>query len=243
MGLHQRDIMQNVRVRHIMTTQVLSIDIDESITEALRLFAGYPVHHLPVIDETGLRGMLSSADMLKLEYFLPKPGARVSATLVNDRFKIEKLMRSPVMTAKLDDTIADAASRMVTSAVHALPVVDESNQLLGIVTTTDIMQALLHGIGVKSAAEEHSGTAQPAELVMRRAIEAANSATLHGNDPDGIAAAMLYLNERNAALEALRLDVARYVHAGQDERLHSRLVKDLEKLAQRGQEVEVAIPL
>jgi hypothetical protein len=47
--------------------------------------------------------------------------------------------------------------------------------------------------------------------VMRRSIEAANSATLYGTDKDGIAASMLYLNERNALLETLRVDVARYM--------------------------------
>src|SRR5450631_2357578 len=135
--------MQNELVRHIMTAEVLSIDIRESITEAMRLFAGYPVHHIPVVDGAALRGMLSTADMLKLEYFLPKSGAQASAALLNNRFRIDKLMRSP-----------------------------------------------------------------------------ANSATLDGTDPNGIAAAMLFLNERNALLETLRVDVARYVQAGQDERLH-----------------------
>jgi CBS domain-containing protein len=235
--------MLNERVRHIMTAEVLSIDIRESITEAMRLFASYPVHHLPVVDGAGLRGMLSTADMLKLEYFLPKSGAQASAVLLNKQFRIDKLMRSPVFTAGLDDTIADAASRMVTNAVHSLPVIDESNHLLGIVTTTDIMQALLHGIGLKTAGEQHDANPKPTELVMRRAVEAANSATLHRTDPDGIAASMLYLNERNGLLETLRMDVARYVPGGQDERLHSRLVKDLDKLAQRAQEVELSIPL
>jgi CBS domain-containing protein len=235
--------MQNERVRHIMTEAVLSIDVSESITEAMRLFAGYPAHHLPVVDGAVLRGMLSSADMLKLEYFLPKSGAQPSAALLNNRFRIDKLMRSPVITAGLDDSIADAASRMATHAVHSLPVVDESNNLMGIVTTTDIMQALLHGIGLKRAAEEHDGNAKPTELVMRRAIEAANTATLDGTDPNGIAAAMLFLNERNALLETLRVDVARYVQVGQDERLHSCLVKDLDKLSQRARQVELSVPL
>jgi CBS domain-containing membrane protein len=235
--------MQNERIRHIMTAELLSIDIRESITEAMRLFASYPVHHLPVVDGADLKGILSTADMLKLEYFLPKSGAQASAMLLNNRFSVDKLMRSPVITAGLDDTIADAASRMVTKAVHALPVVDEDNHLRGIVTTTDIMQAMLHGIGLKTAAEQHNANPKPTELVMRRAIEAANSATLHQADLDGIAAAMLYLNERNALLEALRVDVARYVQGGQEERLHSSLVKDLDKLAQRSQEVELSIPL
>jgi CBS-domain-containing membrane protein len=53
-------IMRNELVRHIMTVEVLSIDIRESITEAMRLFASYPVHHLPMVDQEGLRGILSN---------------------------------------------------------------------------------------------------------------------------------------------------------------------------------------
>jgi hypothetical protein len=65
-------------------------------------------------------------------------------------------------------------------------------------------------------------------------MEAAESAILHGADADGIAALMLYLKERNAALESLRLNVARFLREGQDERLHARLVKDIDRLSQSG---------
>jgi CBS domain-containing protein len=217
-----------------MTTAVVSIDIDEPVTEAVRLFACYPMHHLPVVDESVVKGMLSSADMLKLEYFLPRGGAQASAVLLNQRFRIATLMRSPVVTADLDDTIGDAASRMVTHAIHALPVVNDSNQLLGIVTTSDIMQALLHGIGLVQGSERREHKFKPTEVEIHRAMEAAESAILHGADADGIAALMLYLKERNAALESLRLNVARFLREGQDERLHARLVKDIDRLSQSG---------
>jgi CBS domain-containing protein len=152
------------------------------------------------------------------------------------------MMRRPVITAGLDDTIADAASRMATHGIHALPVINENSHLLGIVTSTDIMQALLHGIGLKPRPERREAKRELTELEMRRAIEAAESATLSGTDTDGVAASMLYLHERNAMLEALRQDVARYLH-GQDERLHARLVKHIERLSQTGQQIELSIPL
>jgi CBS domain-containing protein len=234
--------MQDERVRHIMTEPVLSISVHEPVTEAVRLFAAHALHHLPVVDEGELKGMLSTADVLKLEYFLPKSGTQASAALLNDRFRVDTMMRRPVITAGLDDTIADAASRMATHGIHALPVINENSHLLGIVTSTDIMQALLHGIGLKPRPERHEAKRELTELEMRRAIEAAESATLSGTDTDGVAASMLYLHERNAVLEALRQDVARYLH-GQDERLHARLVKHIERLSQTGQQIELSIPL
>lgn len=66
---------------------------------------------------------------------------------------------------------------------------------------------------------------------------------MNGTDSEGIAASMLYLNERNVLLEALRVDVTRYVRGGQDERLHSRLIKDLDKLEQRSRGAELSISL
>ena len=227
--------MQNNQVGHIMTSAVLSVDIKEPITEAIRLFAYYPVHHLPVVDKSRIVGMLSTADMLKLEYFVPKGSIPAATALVNEKFSIDKLMRSPVITATPHDTIADAASRMSSHGIHALPVVNESNHLIGIVTTTDIMNALLNGIvgrGEKPPKPEMEIKA-PTEHRLGHAIEAARGSLINGSDEHGVAASALYLHERNALLETLRHDVERYLRNGQDERLHTQLLKDIDKLDQQ----------
>ena len=65
-------------VLHLMTVAVLTVDINDPAGEVLRLFAGYPVHHLPVLDQQKVVGMLSSADVMKLELFLPKVANRRS---------------------------------------------------------------------------------------------------------------------------------------------------------------------
>lgn len=222
--------MQQECIRHIMSEAVLSISVHEPVTEALRLFADYPLHHLPVVDESGLIGMLSSADMLKLEHFMPKSGSQAATALLNDRFRIDTMMRRPVISARPDDTIADAAASMATHGIHALPVVNDDNHLVGIVTTTDIVGALLHGMKLRRGPEQQAASRQPTELEMRRAIEAAESATLDGTDANGIAALMLYLHERNALLEELRQDVTRYLRSGQDEQLHTRLLQEIDRL-------------
>lgn len=222
--------MQQECIRRIMSEAVLSISVHEPVTEALRLFSDYPLHHLPVVDESGLIGMLSSADMLKLEHFLSKSGSPAAAALLNDRFRIDTMMRRPVISARPDDTSADAAASMATHGIHALPVVNENNHLVGIVTTTDIVGALLHGIKLKRGPAQQTASRRPTELEMRRAIEAAESATLNGTDANGVAALMLYLHERNALLEELRQDVTRYLRSGQDEQLHTRLLQDIDRL-------------
>jgi CBS domain-containing membrane protein len=61
-------------VNRIMMTPVLTIAPSESREEALRLFTSYPVHHLPVVEDERVVGMLSSADVVKVKFFLPPPG-------------------------------------------------------------------------------------------------------------------------------------------------------------------------
>ena len=218
----------NDRVRHVMTEAVLSIHVDATVTELLRMVSEYPVHHLPVVDEGGVCGMLSSADLLKLEHFLPKPGQ--SGSLLNERFHIPMLMRQPVVSVGPDDLISDAAALMSRHAIHALPVINADRHLVGIVTTTDIMAGLLARLREGSAVTASKQTADPGLGDRIRAIAAATAAVADGTARDGVGALVLYLVRRSALLEGLRKDVSRYLKFGQDAQLHSKLLKDLDSL-------------
>jgi acetoin utilization protein AcuB len=208
-------------VNHLMTEAVLSVDVTSPFSEALRLFAEYPVHHLPVLREQTLVGMLSSADMMKLDGFLPKIGAR-SREYIDQRFSIETLMQHPVISVQPHQSTEDAARLMVTHAVHALPVVDIQDHLLGIITTTDMMQALLHGA---SPLEGHVDAVRAMKSIQAKlsadeldvSLEAAREAVLAEQDPNGIARALLYFQQRVATLEEVQCLVRRYATARQDE--------------------------
>jgi len=214
-----------------MTEAVKFVHVHEPVTELLRLFSAHPIHHLPVVDERGVCGMLSSADLLKLEHFLPKAGH--SGAVLNQRFKIEQIMRRPVTSIGPDEPISDAVSLMSRHAIHGLPVVDRANRLLGLVTTTDIMAGLLRRLRELSgdtASPDTRPTVGSGEPGWSNAINAARTAVAAGRDPDGIAAATLQLHHRNALLEALRRDVTRYLKFGEDSQLQARLLKELDQL-------------
>lgn len=86
-------------VAEIMTESVLSIEVTEPIREAVRLLSEYPVHHLPVVNRGMLVGMLSSADMLKLEFFAPR-GQLPGSDYINERLRIETVMRKEVVSVE-----------------------------------------------------------------------------------------------------------------------------------------------
>jgi CBS-domain-containing membrane protein len=126
----------------LMTAAVLTVGIDEPAGEVLRLFAGYPVHHLPVLRGREVVGMLSSADVLKLQYFLPKRDA-TALEYLNQRMTVAALVRQPAITIRAEQSVEQAAELMARHGIHALPVVDAQHCLLGIVTTTDLIAAAL----------------------------------------------------------------------------------------------------
>ncbi|MCW8935568.1 MAG: CBS domain-containing protein [Gammaproteobacteria bacterium] len=66
--------------------------------------------------------------------------------------QVESLMTQPVITVHTDTTLSDAAHLMVSSKISGLPVVDDNDKLVGIITEADFLRAL----GVPSHHTSHS---------------------------------------------------------------------------------------
>jgi len=203
-------------VNRIMSTPVLTIGPNESVREMLRLLQAYPVHHLPVVAEGRLVGLVSSADVMKFQHFLPESG---DTRIKGLEWEVHRVMQSPVITVSEHESAYRAAELMVTHGIHCVPVVNADDHLIGIVTTTDIMEGCLlgnHGTDSvphsprRRADEAHSMTAVP------RAAD-----TTH--DQHGTAAACVQLQSRIHVLEQVLHEARRYLSAGQDERLHAAL--------------------
>lgn len=230
-------------VNRFMTEAVLSIDVNSPAGEILRLFAGYTVHHLPVVDKTKVVGMLSSADILKIVSFIPAH-VRNREEYLGRHINVATLMRRPVVSVLPSQSIEQAATLMVTHGIHGLPVTDRDANLLGIITTTDIMYAALHperrgdeqSHAVQSAA---SVRVSPAEL--ERALHLASAATETNEEKGVIARALLHTQSRLRALETVLSCADRYLRTGQDTRLHAQLSKAIERA--RDERSDAAPPL
>jgi CBS domain-containing protein len=145
------------RVKDVMSRDLVTIDAKDSVHEALQLMAENKVAALPVVDRQGrCVGIISTSDLVdvtrdleagldELEkadqllwgQYLAKIGNGVGHQHVMD------LMSEGVVSTRPDAFLSDAGSRMLRERVHRLPVVDESQRLLGILSTTDILTALV----------------------------------------------------------------------------------------------------
>jgi CBS domain-containing protein len=207
------------RVDKFMSQAVLSIGIEEPASEVLRLFAGYPVHHLPVLSGQKVVGMLSSADVMKIAAVIPRTGSDPGAYL-DQRVKVATLMSRPAITVRPDVTLLEAARTMAGNAVHALPVVDEAGRLLGIITTTDVMHAALESRPTRSTAPQDSRDTPPdvemSATEFDHALSSAKAAVAAGEDGELMGLGLLYLHRRLALLEEVLQSAERYLKFGQE---------------------------
>lgn len=155
-----------IKIKNAMQPNVLVLNKDDQITDAARLFAKNDISGAPVVDNDKIVGILSEGDIMKLldvhspnlNLILPSPLdviempirmkheydetvegiKKASLTLVKD------IMITSVVTIHPDDDISDAAIIMDKEDIKRIPVVDDEDNLVGIVTRGDIVKALVN---------------------------------------------------------------------------------------------------
>jgi acetoin utilization protein AcuB len=126
-------------VREIMTKTVTSAPPTAGISEVAGLFSEHRYRHLPIVSTEGaIVGLLSDRDVLKYQ--------AIRERRERDEALVSSIMVSEVLVATPDTLIRDVARTMFQERIGCLPIVDERNSLVGIVTRSDIMRALIaHG--------------------------------------------------------------------------------------------------
>jgi acetoin utilization protein AcuB len=129
-------------VRDSMTREVVTISPQTTAAEALALCREKGIRHLPVMEEGGLVGLVSDRDLRSATPALGDP-ARAEAL---QKIRVSGVMVRDVLTAHPADPIEQAANTMREKKIGCLPVL-EVGELVGILTTSDVMEALVYLIG------------------------------------------------------------------------------------------------
>lgn len=143
-----------IKVRDAMTSHVITVTTDTPLRDVAGTLERHAISGVPVVDESEhLVGVVTEADFLikergiealrhrPLAWLLGEDKAtkanlaKISATTARDA------MTTPVLTIGPDETIREAANLMTKHQVNRLPVIDESGQLVGIISRADIVRA------------------------------------------------------------------------------------------------------
>jgi CBS domain-containing protein len=141
---YQRDqgLPEKKELRHareLMSSPVFSILPSMLMSAVGQLFAQKRYRHLPVCRESGLLvGLISDRMALRFAADPDSPKA--------ERTTVEEVMVHEVLTATLDTLIREVARTLFEERIGSLPIIDHSHQLVGMLTRSDILRALItHG--------------------------------------------------------------------------------------------------
>lgn len=129
-------------VAELMQRNVRTVSGEASVAQAIVELADGHISGMPVVDGTGrVIGVLSTTDVLTAEAEADDDAARRSLL---ERTAVRDIMTPRPFTVAPDEDVCEAARQMLYADVHRL-FVAEGEQLVGIISTTDIVRALATG--------------------------------------------------------------------------------------------------
>lgn len=130
---------KTLRVRDIMTEEVITLVASTTVDDAARCLTFHRVSGAPVLERGRIVGVVSKSDLVA-------PRHRSSPT---DKPTVRDAMTKVVQAVRPGDPAMAAVRLMVQENVHRAVVVDGQGKLAGIVTTMDVLRALARGDGVQ----------------------------------------------------------------------------------------------
>jgi acetoin utilization protein AcuB len=129
-------------VAEIMTTEVITAGMDDTLGGIRKVFELHHCNHIPIIEENRLVGIVSDRDVLR--GLSPNvDSVRADNRALNTlKKKAHQVMTRQVHTISPDDTIENAVTIFLEKQCSCLPVLDQSGRVVGILTKTDLLKCL-----------------------------------------------------------------------------------------------------
>ncbi len=126
----------------IMTREVITVNPDTTMAKVQDIFRMNNIHHLPVVKEGRVVGIISHSDYLKLLHgftlFKTEKSQEYNDAILRSLL-VGEVMTKQVATLHPDDSLELAASLFRENLFHAIPVVEKDGALAGILTTFDMI--------------------------------------------------------------------------------------------------------
>ena len=120
----------NEPIQAFMTKDLVTLGPENTLGEARELLLAKHIHHIPIVEGRRLVGIVSSWDFFKL-------GKSVEEY---KDMKVKEIMTSKVATLEPDQHLGAVAELLTHHIFHAVPIVNDHHELVGIVTSTDIVR-------------------------------------------------------------------------------------------------------
>ena len=131
-----------MKVVDVMTKNPLVMTPDETVRGADEVMTENRIRQLPVVDGSALLGIITDRDIRSFltDSSLLDPAERAKALTT----KISEIMTNEPLTLAPDDDLRDAVELLIEEKIGGIPVVDEAEGVVGIVTYVDVLRSFLN---------------------------------------------------------------------------------------------------
>jgi CBS domain-containing protein len=132
-----------LRVSDIMRREAVTASASETMSQAARRLVQYGISGAPVVNDVGeCVGVLSAVDFVRRDLL------RTDATAANGHRdeSVAAHMSSGAVSISAEASLVDAARAMCLKHVHRLPVLDRSSKVIGVISSLDIVAAVVHAV-------------------------------------------------------------------------------------------------
>lgn len=138
-----------------MAKNVLTVDENTSLMRATRIMKENNIRKLPVVSHGKLLGIISDRDVKDAS-----PSKTTSLDIhelyyVLSEMKVKDVMTKEPITMRGTDSLEKAAMIMLENKISGIPVLDDSEHLIGLLSETDVLLGFIHATGIKDGAIQY----------------------------------------------------------------------------------------
>ncbi len=131
-------------VRFWMSTPAITVNPQTQLTEALALMHEHSIRRLPVVDDTGaLCGIITDGDIRGADVMRATGADLRDIANALRRTTVYEIMTEQPISITPTTTLREAALLMLDNKIGGLPVVDTENNVVGVITESDLFEALI----------------------------------------------------------------------------------------------------
>lgn len=128
-------------VKDAMHSRIITIEPHATLPEAVVKMQELKMKRLPVVHEGKLVGLLTDGEVRRNLPALSEGLTPWEFAGRAGRVRVRDAMRSPVLTATLQEELNHAIKQMIDRRIGGLPVVDDDGKLMGMLTLTDVLRS------------------------------------------------------------------------------------------------------
>jgi len=142
-------------IKDWMAKNVLTVDENTSLMRATRVMKENNIRKLPVVSHGKLLGIISDRDVKEAS-----PSKTTSLDIhelyyLLSEMKVKDVMTCDPITMRGTDSLEKAALIMLENKISGIPVLDDSERLIGLLSETDVLLGFIHATGIKDGAIQY----------------------------------------------------------------------------------------